>query len=269
MSHILLLIAIALYSIATALIARQLRSPSNDVDGLPRSFYIACLAAAMHGIYTVITCFAGARLNLSLSSMAVVVSLITTVIFLLAGTRMSIRRLGILVFPMTILSLVFSLAWPESDEINPSTNTLLSVHILISLSAYAFITLALIQALLHWYQERQIRARTQPAMLTALPPLQTMELLWFRLVLLGFSCLTLTLVSGALFSQQIFGHAFVFQHHTVLAVMGWFVFLVLIFNRLRTGLRGIQAALWTFLGFGLIQLGYFGTKIVSESLHFQ
>ena len=167
---------------------------------------------------------------------------------------------------MTIISLGFSVLWPESNKINPAASSLLSAHIVISLSAYAFIAIALIQALLHWYQERQIRARTQPAMLAALPPLQTMEQLWFRLIVLGFTCLTLTLMSGALFSQRIFGHAFMFQHHTILAICAWVVFLILIFKRLKSGLRGGHAVLWTLGGFALIQLGYFGTKIVSESL---
>ena len=201
--------------------------------------------------------------------MVVVVSFITCSIFQLAGSRMLIRRLGILVYPMTVLSLTFSLLWPESGKAMPASSSLLSTHILISLSAYAFITIALFQALLHWYQEHQILARTQPAMLAALPPLQTMQQLWFRLLLLGFACLTLTLISGALFSQQIFGHAFVFQHHTILAILGWLVFFLLIVKRIKTGLRGSHAVLWTLIGFTFIQLGYFGTKIVSESLHLQ
>ena len=268
MSQIFLALAVLLYCVATVLIARQLRStPSQHKGGIPKSFYLAFAGAAAHGVYTALSSFVDLRLNLSLSSMVVVVSFITVVIFLLAATRMQIRKLGILVYPMTLASLLFSLFWPESNKINQAASSLLSAHILVSLCAYAFIAIALIQALLHWYQERQIRARTQPAMLAALPPLQTMEQLWFRLILLGFSCLTLTLVSGALFSQSIFGHAFMFQHHTILAILGWIVFIVLIFKRLKSGLRGGNATLWTFIGFAFIQLGYFGTKIVSESLH--
>lgn len=271
MPQLFLILAITLYCIASALIAQQIRSKQAEsskaeLGGLKTSFYLACLAVIAHGVYTALTSFEGMRLNLSLSSMLVVVSFITTIIFLLASTRMQIRRLGILVYPMTVISLTFSLLWPESNKIKAAANPLLSAHILVSLLAYAFIAIALIQALLHWYQERQIRARTQPAMLSALPPLQTMEQLWFRLVIFGFTCLSLTLISGALFSQIIFGHAFTFQHHTVLACLAWLVFLLMIVIRRKSGLRGGHAVLWTLGGFALIQLGYFGTKIVSESL---
>jgi len=272
MPHLFLVLAIILYCIATVMIAQKIRSKqvgrvnSREIDSLKTSFYLAWAGASSHAAYMALNSFVDLRLNLSLSSMLVVVSFITVVIFLLASVRMQIRRLGILVFPLTIISLGFSVLWPESNKINPAASSLLSAHIVISLSAYAFIAIALIQALLHWYQERQIRARTQPAMLAALPPLQTMEQLWFRLIVLGFTCLTLTLMSGALFSQRIFGHAFMFQHHTILAICAWMVFLILIFKRLKSGLRGGHAVLWTLGGFALIQLGYFGTKIVSESL---
>jgi len=77
------------------------------------------------------------------------------------------------------------------------------------------------------------------------------------------------LISGAIFSQEIFGHAFVFKHHTILAFLGWLVFAILLLKRVKQGLRGSQAVIWTISGFLLIQLGYFGTKIVSESLSLQ
>jgi len=100
----------------------------------------------------------------------------------------------------------------------------------------------------------------------ALPPLQTMEQLLFRLIWAGFICLSLTLFSGALFSQQIFGHVFTFKHHTILPFIGWLVFVVVLFKRLKYGIRGSQAVILTVIGLVLIQLGYFGTKLVSESI---
>lgn len=182
---------------------------------------------------------------------------------------MPIRRLGILVFPFTIISLVFAFFWGNNITLLENQSLAFSSHIVISLLAYCLLAIASIQALLYSYQERQIKHRTNPAMLLALPPLQTMELLLFRLVGFGFAVLSLTLVSGAIFSQEIFGHAFVFKHHTILALLGWLVFAILLFKRVKHGLRGSIAVIWTISGFLLIQLGYFGTKIVSEILSLQ
>ena len=267
------ILAIALYAVATVLMSLYIRSVKHAQDRgdvkILSSFLCSCLGAACHVAYALNVSFIGPNLNLSLSSMVVLMSGMLIVLFLLGGLIMPIRRLGILVFPFTILSLVFALLW--GDQMAPIQNRsfAFSAHIVISLLAYCVLAIASIQALLYAYQERQIKRRTNPAMLLALPPLQTMELLLFRLLGFGFIVLSLTLISGAVFSQQIFGYAFEFKHHTILALLGWIVFATLLFKRFKHGLRGSSAVIWTISGFLLIQLGYFGTKIVSESLSVQ
>ena len=209
-------------------------------------------------------------LDFSLSNMTLVISAMIMLIFLLGCLSMQIERLGVLMFPLAALSLGFALVW--SGEPSATSRALLplsafSVHVLISILAYSMLTIALVQSLLYAYQEKQFKNRAAPSVLASLPPLQTMERLLFRLVGLGFTLLTLTLFTGALFNQQTFGQPFQFNHHTVLAALGWCVFATLMYKRLRHGLRGEQAAWWTITGFVLIQLGYFGTKFINESFN--
>jgi len=109
--------------------------------------------------------------------MVVLISAMLVVLFLLGGLLMPIRRLGILVFPLTILSLLFAFLWGNQETPLDNRSVLFSAHIIVSLLAYCLLTIATIQALLYVYQERQIKKRANPAMLMALPPLQTMELL--------------------------------------------------------------------------------------------
>ena len=182
-----------------------------------------------------------------------------------------IQKLGIMVYPLAATSLLFGLYWNGGSGLEPARQLLplsaFSTHVLVSILAYSLITIAAIQSILYLYQEIQFKQRATPTMLASLPPLQTMEVLLFRLVGIGFLLLSLTLLSGALFSKEIFGRAFEFNHHTVLALLGWLVFAVLLYRRRSSGLRGLPATAWTLLGFALIQLGYFGTKIVNESLN--
>ena len=93
---------------------------------------------------------------------------------------------------------------------------------------------------------------------------EAMEALLFNLLWRGFILLTLTLVSGVFFTEQIFGKAFVINHHIVLSASAWLVFGIFLFGHWRWGWRGKNALHWTIGGLSLLILGYFGTKFVLE-----
>ena len=86
----------------------------------------------------------------------------------------------------------------------------------------------------------------------------------FRLLGVGFVLLTFTLVSGILFSEQIFGKAVPLTHKNVFSVAGWLAFAVLLFGRWRYGWRGRTALRWTLVGFFMLLLAYVGSRFVLE-----
>jgi ABC-type uncharacterized transport system permease subunit len=273
-NSILLGSAVIAYLAATILIQRSVFKEAGKRPKSATLSKVAAIAAfALHSLYVSIHVIEQDTLDFSLSSMTAFVSLILVTIYLLGCIRMEIGKLGLLVYPLTALSLLFSYFW-GTDSALLSNRPLLpfsafSAHVLVAILAYCLLAIATIQSLLFLYQERQIKRRAAPSVLSALPPLQTMEQLLFRLILMGFVLLTLALLSGGVFSRQIFGQPFEFNHHTILAMGGWFIFALLLIKRLRHGLRASQAAYWTLGGFFLIQLGYFGTKLINESLHLQ
>jgi len=94
----------------------------------------------------------------------------------------------------------------------------------------------------------------------------TLERYLFRLIAAGFLLLTLTLASGILFSEELFGKPVTFTHKNVLSVAGWVVFAILLFGRWRFGWRGRAAVNWILAGTLLLVLGYLGSKFVLEVL---
>jgi ABC-type uncharacterized transport system permease subunit len=78
----------------------------------------------------------------------------------------------------------------------------------------------------------------------------------------GFILLSLALVSGALFVQDLFAQHLV--HKTVLSIVAWVVFAILLWGRQRFGWRGRTAIRWTLSGFFSLMLAYFGSKWVLE-----
>jgi ABC-type uncharacterized transport system permease subunit len=96
----------------------------------------------------------------------------------------------------------------------------------------------------------------------SLPPLQTMESLLFEMIGAGFLLLTVALISGFAFLEDMFEQRLV--HKTVLSIIAWFVFGTLLWGRFRFGWRGQTAITWTLSGFVILMLAYFGSKAVIE-----
>jgi ABC-type uncharacterized transport system permease subunit len=124
--------------------------------------------------------------------------------------------------------------------------------------------LASVQGLLLMWQERGLRQRHPGGFIRALPPMQTMETLMFQMIGVGFVLLTLTLISGIFFSEEVFGRPLKLTHHIVLSLVAWAVFATLLAGRRFYGWRGRTAVRLTLTGFTLLVLGYFGAKFVLE-----
>jgi ABC-type uncharacterized transport system permease subunit len=76
--------------------------------------------------------------------------------------------------------------------------------------------------------------------------------------------LTLTLASGVLFSESLFGKALTFNHKTVFAFLSWIIFAYLLAGRHLRGWRGRKALRWTLAGFVALLLAYVGSRFVLE-----
>jgi len=103
-----------------------------------------------------------------------------------------------------------------------------------------------------------------PKVLRSLPPLLTMETLLFRIIAIGFLLLTITIASGMLFSEKIFGHPWQFSHKVLFGILSWVVFAVLLLGHRFYGWRGHTAVRWTMSGFGFLVLAYLGSQFVLE-----
>jgi ABC-type uncharacterized transport system permease subunit len=100
--------------------------------------------------------------------------------------------------------------------------------------------------------------------LSSLPPLLTLERLLFHILTLGFVLLTLTLITGAVFSEEVFGRAIRFNHKTLFAIVSWVIFGLLLAGRWRYGWRGRKALRWTLAGFVTLLIAYVGSRFVLE-----
>ncbi len=139
-------------------------------------------------------------------------------------------------------------------------------HVMIAMFAYGFIAIAAAHAVLMMVIERKLHAKSRSAPPRGLPPLLTMERLLFQMIGLGFLFLTMTVASGIVFSEEIFGRALTFDHKTVFGLLAWVIFAVLLLGRMAYGWRGRTALNGTMAGFAALLLAYIGSRFVLEAL---
>ncbi len=140
----------------------------------------------------------------------------------------------------------------------------LTAHILLSMGAAALLFAAAVTAVLLVILDRRLRTRRIADLPSALPPLDTLERVMFRLIGAGFALLTLALFTGFVFVTNLFAQHLI--HKTVLSIIAWLLFGVLLFGRVRFGWRGRFAVRWTLAGCVVLALAYFGSKFVLEYL---
>ena len=153
-------------------------------------------------------------------------------------------------------------------------STTFALHLILAMLAYSFFALAALHALVMAIVEQRLHFAKRPGLhrgsdvlkgpLAGLPPLLTLEALMFRIVGLGFLLLTLTLLTGTIFSENLFGRAFQFNHKTLFALMSWVIFACLLAGRRLYGWRGRIALRWTLAGFSALLLAYVGSRFVLE-----
>ena len=135
-------------------------------------------------------------------------------------------------------------------------------HIALSVTAYSLFTLAAIQAVLLYVQNRQLKRNYNSLLVRNLPPLQTMESLLFEMVWAGVVLLVLAIVTGAVFIEDLFAQDL--AHKTIFSLLSLLVFVGLLVGRYTKGWRGITASRWTLAGCALLMLAFYGSKFVLE-----
>jgi ABC-type uncharacterized transport system permease subunit len=168
------------------------------------------------------------------------------------------------VMPAGAIGSLVPLLFPGDHVLANATSPAFRAHFVVAMLAYSLFTLAALHAMLMAVAGRQLHNARFSRLLSGLPPLLTMEALLFRLISIAFVLLTLTLASGVLFSESLFGQAFRVDHKTIFAFVSWFLFGGLLVGRHLWGWRGRLALRWTLAGFVALMLAYLGSRFVIE-----
>lgn len=263
MSNLLKYSTIFFYAVTFIVLLWRSHRPAdtqvNDKRGLMLLMWaIACISHAFH-LYP--QTFTSQGLNLTFyNTVSLVLFIISSLVLMLSISKKR-EFIGLFLLPIVIASIVLTILKPEIHVATSSVRGL-KFHIIFSLFAFSVLTISAIQSILIFNQERHLRKAQFDGVTGALPPLHDSENFLFQTITIGFILLSVALVTGFMFLNNMFEQHIV--HKTILSILAWILFAVLLWGRWKFGWRGQVAVRWTLGGFAFLILAYLGSKFVQE-----
>ena len=161
------------------------------------------------------------------------------------------------------LAIALAMLFPGA-RLPETSSPLLPLHWALGISAYGLFAAAVAHGWLMTRAEAQMRHATR---VVEGVPLLTLERLMFRFVSAGFVLLTLTMLAGMFFGEQLYGSAYTgwrWDHKRVFTLLSWIAFAMLLVGRSQFGWRGRRAVRVLYIGAALLLLGYAGSRFVLE-----
>ncbi|HVS26313.1 MAG TPA: cytochrome c biogenesis protein CcsA [Burkholderiales bacterium] len=244
----------------------QLAAPESGGVAAPMQWerFAILVPFVLHSALLHHSTFTGAGVNLGVGNALSAILWLAVLLYWLVSFFYNFEGLQALVLPLAAACVLAPLLLPTTHMLSNTGLPAFRVHFLLSMLAYGLLTIAALHAVLMMLVERRLHLGALPAMLNSLPPLLTMETLLFRIINVGFVLLTLVLISGILFSEELFHKPAPFTHKTLFAFISWGIFAALLGGRKIYGWRGRTAAHWTLAGFIALILAYIGSKFVLE-----
>lgn len=266
--RILLHVLVAALYVAAAWARWPAASRADGEAAGPRRTALAqlllALALLLHAFAVAVSIVRSEGLDLSFVNALSLVAGLAVLAAWLTGVLRTLPGVGAVILPVAAVCVLLPPVTSSHHPVTFAGEPWAAAHIAVALCAYALFVVVAMQALVMTGLEKRLHRGLAAMSAPAVPPLITLERYMFRLIIVGFALLTLTLVSGILFSEQLFGKAVTLTHKNVFSVAGWVAFAILLFGRWRYGWRGRTALKWILGGTLLLVLGYLGSKFVLE-----
>jgi ABC-type uncharacterized transport system permease subunit len=192
-------------------------------------------------------------------------SLLIVAAFLLIWFRYRAISFGLFALPLALLLVLFpAIGLERYSFASPIVRGgWIIVHVCALLAAYAALIFSLLASFLYLMQEKRLKARDNPSFLAWLPPLETMNQIGQKALVIGFHCMTLGLLIGSMMAQQSVGPAYFRDPKVLLSFGMWLLYIAMLLVRRSTGLRGRRAVYWSSLVF-LVMLSVWAANVFSS-----
>ena len=253
-------VSIVFYVVAWVTLIRSVRQRETNSNRFLLIF--VALGAISHSIAVYLSIHSGNGYQFSFFKVPSLFMWVINCIVLLSGLKKPLHNLFLLLLPLSVLAISIDLGFDDPSTVAEHRTPGMVSHILLSILAYSLLTIASLQALLLYYQNKRLKQKHPSGVIGLLPPLQTMETLLFELLWVGEILLTFSILTGIIYIDDLFAQHL--AHKTVFSILSWLIYAVLLWGRMTIGWRGTAAIRWALGGFVALMLAYFGSKLVLE-----
>jgi len=262
LSHLLQFAVPAVYLAAAAVIAAGLHAGREGVKRV--GVTLAVLGTLLHAWAFALDLIALGGPSADFFSALSVASLMIVAVMMISLLRYPLVELLPLALPGAAF-MVLHKAILSPDPVPLETGSaILDVHVTASMIAYSLLSIAAITALVIAILHNLLHRHKGAALIEILPPLVVMEKLLFKMIWAGWIVLSVGLATGLLFIDDLFAQHL--AHKTILSIISWLVFGLLLVGRWRFGWRGMRVVRLCLIGMAVLVLAYFGSKAVLELL---
>lgn len=221
------------------------------------------LAVAVHTAAIGVWCTAHAGQASILRDAGMPVSLVA---YFLALVQMGLNfrsgwaSLGSLSMPLAFIAQFYAAALtPGSTVQSPPGSRLLSPHVLALLLGFAAFTLAFCLAVIYLVQSRLLKAKQIRGLFSRLPPLESVATGAHWLATIGFSMLTLGVITGAIVAPASWGATWFLDPRTLTSLVAWCIYAAYLGASMFLGWRGRRTTYFLIAGFLVVLVAFFAS----------
>ena len=254
------LLVILLYVAAAAAISARLfhhQGPQHKWSTI-----VGSLALLAHLYLLNQSIFASTEQNMSITNVASLIAWIISISMTLASFSLSSALLLPMVYGFSALVVLINWLLPSTHIMHLQLQPGLISHISIALIAYGCLMIALLYALQLSYINYRLKHKQASMLHSSLPPLMNVEAVLIKLLLVGTLLLSLSLLSGFVFLENMFAEGQ--AHKTILSCIAWGIYVATLIGHYRFGWRGKVIIISSCVGAFVLTLGYFGSRFVKE-----
>lgn len=185
---------------------------------------------------------------------------------LLAATVWNAGTLGLVLVPLAAV-LVGGAAWAgvePTGELVVFRGVWFALHVVFAFLGYAGLTVAFAAGLMYLLQFRELKSKHFGAIFRFFPPLDTLDRLGRRGLLIGFPFLSVALLLAWAWTKRFGVVGAARQTEVIWGVLTWFVLLAALVAGTGNGRRGHRAALASVLGFVIVVAAYLVLRVVAS-----